>query len=101
MPVAIMWCRATCLGVPCGPWRFGVAAARRDLIARGLGSYDEDGYFFTTVPGGLESRSEWVTLEEEASLARSIKRDHSSQHGERLPVTDRDRAVRRIGRAGL
>lgn len=97
--VVITWCRATCFGRPIGPWRCGVSAAREDLIARNLGCY-EDGAFYTTVPGGMQMKSEWVTAEEEAALlARTMKRAHPSEHGERLPVTDHDGLVRRVRRA--
>lgn len=101
MPVVVNWCRATCLGVPCGPWRFGQTAARRDLIARDLGSYDEYGCFYTTVPGGMEVRSEWVSLEEAEALARSVKGDNAAEHRKRLSVANGDRRMRRIGRSGL
>ena len=97
MGVIVYWCRATCFGEPCGPWRFGVAAARRDLIAADLGSYDEDGTFYITVPGGIDRRSEWMSLEEEAALAGPVKRDHSSDNRESLSVSYRDRSVRRVG----
>ncbi|MDF2494540.1 MAG: hypothetical protein K0S66_1474 [Sphingomonas sp.] len=98
MPVVVKWYRALCFGKPCGPWRFGAQAACRDLIAQDLGSYDEEGTFFITVPGGLESRSEWMTLEEEEELAQSVKRRHSAEHRERLPVPHHNRLVRRVGR---
>lgn len=101
MPVVISWCRATCAGVPCGPWRFGLSAARRDLIARELGCYGEDGAFFTSVPGGIQTRHEWVSLEEEAALARSVKGGDATQHGKRLSVTNSNRRVLRIGGSRL
>lgn len=101
MPVVVHWCRATCLGVPCGPWRFGYNAARRDLIARDLGSYDDYGCFYTTVPGGLEVRSEWVSFEEAEALARTVKSDNAAEHRKRLAVANGDRRVRRVGRSRL
>lgn len=76
-----------------------MGAARRDLIAKGLGSYDEEGTFFTTVPGGMETRAEWMSLEEEAALARSVQRRDAAQHRERLPVTDRNRRMGGVRRA--
>lgn len=101
MPIVVHWCRATCLGVSCGPWRFGYTAARRDLIAQGLGSYDEYGCFYTTVPGGLEVRSEWVSFEEAEALARTVKGDHAAEHRKRLAVANGDRRVRRVGGSRL
>jgi len=46
--------RATCLGKPIGPWRDKREKACEDLIDRRLGSYDEWGRFYITVPGDLE-----------------------------------------------
>lgn len=96
MSIVVHWCRATCLGVPCGPWRFGYGGARRDLIARDLGSYDEYGCFYTTVPGGMEVRSERVSLEEAAALARTVKGNHAAEHRKRLAVANGDRGMHRI-----
>ena len=86
---------------PCGPWRFGIAAARRDLVASGLGSYDESGAFFITVPGGIQQRTEWMSLAEELELSGAMKGGNAAQYAERLPVTNSDRLVRRVGRARL
>lgn len=99
MSVVVRWYRALCFGVPCGPWRFGAGPARRDLIDNDLGSYDEDGVFFITVPGGLEHRSEWMSIEEEAELARSVKMRDPAKHRERLTVTHYDRPMRRVRRS--
>ncbi len=55
-----VWYRALCFAEPIGPWRSSREKARRDLMARGLGSYDEWGTFFVTVPGNLESRRERI-----------------------------------------
>lgn len=101
MPVVVRWCRAMCFDKPCGPWRFGVSGARRDLVSEGLGSYDEDGLFFITVPGGIQERSEWMSLAEEEELTRAVKGGHSAEHAERLSVSHQDRPVRRVGRSRL
>lgn len=52
-----VWYRAMCFGKPVGPWRKCKQKMRRDLIARGLGSYDEWGTFYVTVPGEVQIRS--------------------------------------------
>jgi len=54
----IVWYRALCFATPVGPWRSCREKVRRDLIARELGSYDEWGRFFVTVPGEVEIRIE-------------------------------------------
>ncbi|MGR6747862.1 hypothetical protein, partial [Aeromonas veronii] len=64
--------------MPIGPWRFGRRDARRDLIAEGLGSYDDDGCFFTTVPGGMDVRQEWVNFDEAVELAETMKRRYAA-----------------------
>jgi hypothetical protein len=45
--------RAMCFGKPIAPWRGTRDEARRDLAARELGSFDEWGFFWVTVPGEL------------------------------------------------
>lgn len=95
----IEWCRATSFGVPIGPWRFGRRDARRDLIAEGLGSYDEDGCFFTTVPGGMDVRQEWVNFDEAVELAETMKRRYAAEHLKSRSVSDMDRRMSRICRA--
>jgi hypothetical protein len=96
----IEWCRATSFGVPVGPWRFGRRDARRDLMAEGLGSYDEDGCFFITVPGGLDVRQEWMAFDEAHELAESVKRRHSAENLKRRTVTYENRRVRWVRRSG-
>jgi len=54
------WFQALCLGKPIAPWRREKEKARKDLITHGLGSYDEWGKFFITVPGDLARKSVWV-----------------------------------------
>jgi hypothetical protein len=95
----VHWCRAVSFGKPIGPWRFGLSGARRDLVAEGLGSYDPDGIFFVTVPGGIERRAEWMDLAEAEQLSRSVQRRHAAEHTERLTVSDQDRRVSGVGRA--
>lgn len=58
----VTWYRALCLGKPVGPWRPDRNAAREDLIQRGLGSYDEWGHFWVTVPGDLKVRHEHQSI---------------------------------------
>ena len=95
----VYWCRATVFGRPCGPWRFGLRDARRDLIAQGLGSYDDHGDFYVTVPGGLQMRDEWMDFAEAEELARSVERRHAAEHRKRLAVADLNGHVRRITRS--
>jgi hypothetical protein len=56
----VWWYRATCFGKPVGPWRDSARDVKRDLIAQGLGSYDEWNAFYITVPGGVDKRSAWI-----------------------------------------
>lgn len=60
----VHWYRATSFNEPVAPWRDSLREVRRDLIQRQLGSYDEYGCFFVTVPGGMQRRSDWVTFED-------------------------------------
>lgn len=62
--IVAYWYRATCFGSPCGPWRTTRWEVRDDLEAQGLGSHDERGTFFVTVPGGIQSHGEWMDFEE-------------------------------------
>jgi len=94
----VHWCRARSFGDPIGPWRFGRSQACRDLIAAGLGELDRDGVFYTTVPGDLEVRSEWMDFDEAAALSRSVKRRHAADHRERLAIANKDRLVSRVRR---
>ena len=66
------WYRATCFGDPVAPWRDSLTEARRDLISMKLGSYDEWGAFFTTVPGGLLRDSAWVDYDEWAATRNAV-----------------------------
>lgn len=52
------WYRALCFGKPIAPWRNSKDAARRDLVARDLGSFDEWGFFWVTVPGEMQTKHE-------------------------------------------
>lgn len=62
--IVAYWYRATCFGSACGPWRATRREVRDDLEAQGLGSHDERGTFFVTVPGGIQSHGEWMDFEE-------------------------------------
>ena len=97
--IAVNWYRATCFGVPCGPWRLGVTAARADLVAQGLGSYDQDRCFFVTVPGDLQTQSVWMDFAEAAELSRTVEGGNATEHSEGLTVTNLDRPVLRVGRS--
>ena len=61
-----------CFDKPIGPWRQGISAARADLVAAKLGSYEADG-FFITVPGALDCQSEWMDYDEAVSARVSAK----------------------------
>ena len=54
------WYRALCFGKPLAPWRSTRDRARRDLIDAKLGSFDDYGTFYVTVPGELQRQSKWV-----------------------------------------
>ena len=54
----VVWYRAMCFATPVGPWRDSKEKMRSDLMARGLGSYDEWGCFYVTVPGAIQIRRE-------------------------------------------
>lgn len=56
------WYRAVCFGRPVGPWRRDRKDAQTDLVDRELGSYDDWGKFWVTVPGDLERKVEWVAI---------------------------------------
>lgn len=58
--------RATSFGRPCGPWRDKLRHVREDLVAMGLGSFDDPMCFYLVVPGGIDRRSAWVDYEEAA-----------------------------------
>jgi hypothetical protein len=60
----------TCFGNPVGPWRLDRAQVQRDAIEQGLGSYDEWGRFFVTVPGDIQwaETEDYFELEEPAAL---------------------------------
>ena len=66
------WYRATCFGKPTGPWRDRLREVQEDLEADSLGSRDEYGQFYITVPGGIERRSAWVEFEEAYRPPRRI-----------------------------
>ena len=57
------WYRALCFGKPVAPWRNSRERARRDLMEHGLGSFDDYGTFYVTVPGELARKAEWVRQE--------------------------------------
>jgi hypothetical protein len=95
----VEWCRATSFGVPIGPWRFGRNAARADLMAAGLGCYD-DGCFYTTVPGGMDVRLEWLPFDEARELSMAMQRRHAAVNLKRRTVAYDNRRVRWVRRSG-
>lgn len=97
----VRYYRATSFGKPVGIWRDSLRQAREDLIALGLGSYDEWGWFFVTVPGGFETDSVWMAYDEwkAGSHARRAP-DDPADHRKPLTTADRDVLVRRVIRAG-
>lgn len=58
--------QALCFGEPIEPWRRSRARAQEDLVAHNLGSYDEWGRFYMTVPGDLRRKDAWVEAEQAA-----------------------------------
>jgi hypothetical protein len=62
--IVAYWYRATCFGDPCGPWRNCRKEAVADLEDQGLGSRDEWGTFYVTVPGGIQSYGAWMDYDE-------------------------------------
>ena len=57
--------RAISFGRPVGPWRNDRKRAQQDLIDLDLGSYDEWGAFYITVPGDIE----WMTVRDQFKAA--------------------------------
>ncbi len=55
----VHWYRALCFGEPIAPWRDSLRDVHQDLQRQGLGSYDEWGTFYVTVPGGMRRISAW------------------------------------------
>jgi hypothetical protein len=51
---SISFYRVVCFGKPRGPWRLSREQAQRDAVSEGLGSFDEWGAFYATVPGDIE-----------------------------------------------
>ena len=52
--------RVVVFGKPRGPWRRELTQACRDAIELELGSYDEWGQFYITVPAEIEIRERWA-----------------------------------------
>ncbi len=48
--------RVVVFGKPRGPWRGTLPQAHRDAEEQDLGSYDEQGRFYVTVPGDIQRR---------------------------------------------
>jgi hypothetical protein len=74
--------------------------AREDLMAQGLGSFDEWGTFFITVPGGLDRQSDWMPYDEAKKLTSFVKSRHPAHHREGLAVAKLNRPVGRVRRPG-
>lgn len=58
---AVCWHQATNFGRAAAPWRETIDEVRRDLIELGLGSFEDAGRFYITVPGGI--RRQWGIVE--------------------------------------
>ena len=56
MSVSIVQYRLLVFGVPKGPWRERRDQAQRDAIELELGSYDDYGTFYVTVPADIQTR---------------------------------------------
>jgi hypothetical protein len=69
----LAWYRVTCFGQPVGPWRLDKRKVYRDAIERELGSFDESGQFYITVPGDIQVRQEeeYRELEEAQAMYAS------------------------------
>ncbi len=97
----VRYYRATSFGQPVGIWRDSLRQAREDLISLGLGSYDEWGWFFVTVPGGFETDSVWMDFDEWSANSHARRApNHPADHRKALPAADRDVLMRRVVRAG-
>jgi hypothetical protein len=96
------WYRATCFESVIAPWRDSLKEARRDLVARKLGAYDEWGCFFIIVPGGLLRDSAWVDFDDrDMPSGPSIGQprglpQHSSDNRKRNLPAYRNRLVGRV-----
>lgn len=64
--IGVTYYRAVVFGRPRGPWRREKTQADRDLIELGLGSYDDWGQFYITVPGDLQQKVVWEAYQETA-----------------------------------
>jgi hypothetical protein len=71
MYLAVPFYRVVCFRKPRGPWRLTREQAQRDAADEGLGSFDEWGAFYATVPGDIEVMTLPTRLLEDAvELAR-------------------------------
>ena len=61
--------RVTSFRKPRGPWRRTRDQAQRDAEREGLGSFDEWGQFYATVPGDIEVATFSATLVRQMALA--------------------------------
>lgn len=95
--VLVRYYRATSFGEPVGIWRDSLRQAREDLISLGLGSYDEWGWFFVTVPGDLDTDSAWMPFGEWKAQSHARRPpDDPADHRKSLSATDRDIFVSRV-----
>ncbi|TVV75573.1 hypothetical protein FOY91_06850 [Sphingomonas solaris] len=86
--------RVVVFGQPRGPWRPTRTQAHRDAIELDLGSYDEKGQFYVTVPGDIEHR-ERVVLRLPTRRIPCGVREYPPEYLDWL-ATQGDLAVRRI-----
>lgn len=97
----VRYYRATSFGRPVGIWRDSLRQVREDLVSLGLGSYDEWGWFFVTVPGGFETDSAWMDFDEWKANSHARRApDDPTNDRKAFTAADRDILVRRVVRAG-
>jgi hypothetical protein len=77
MYVTVNLYRVVCFRAPVGPWRLERSQAHRDAVDERLGSYDEEGKFWATVPGDIEVMTLPVHLIE-AALAKARPRSEAA-----------------------
>jgi hypothetical protein len=77
MYLSVTLYRVVCFRRPVGPWRLERAQAQRDAVDERLGSYDDEGKFWATVPGDIEALTLPVHLLE-AALERAQTRSKAA-----------------------
>lgn len=88
--------RVSVFGQPRGPWRVDKMQAHRDAIAAKLGSYDDTGRFYATVPGSIDMVEYDVPDRPSVALVPISAPDHTPDDREIGIITNHDRGMRRI-----